>query len=112
MDTAADTEIEFGTFPKLESVFSIKRSTGYKLINGGEIKSRYVRPKGSRTGVRLIDFNSVREYLSRAEEKPLEQIVAQKKDAALASAKNRAEAKAKREAKEAKARAAENGNTG
>jgi len=105
MDTEA---IEFGTFPKLEAMFSIKRSTAYELLADGEIKSRYVRQRGSRTGVRLIDFASVREYLSRAPGEPTKEIVALKRKAALASAKKRAELAEE----EAKKRAALNGNTG
>lgn len=64
-------EIEYGRFPDLERIFGIKRGTAYALINEGAIRSRLVRLKGGRFATRLIDFNSVRQYLSNSPEKPV-----------------------------------------
>jgi hypothetical protein len=60
MDTS---EIEFGRFDDLERRFGIRRSTAYELIKAGKIKSSCVKKKGARSGIRLIDFASVREFL-------------------------------------------------
>jgi hypothetical protein len=56
-------EIEWGRFDELERRFGIRRSTAYELINAGKIKSVAVRKKGTRSGIRLIDFGSVRTFL-------------------------------------------------
>ena len=61
MDIA--TEIEYGRFHDLERRFGIKRSTAYELIWLGKIKSVCVRKKGARSGIRLIDMQSVRDFL-------------------------------------------------
>lgn len=66
MDTATTALIEYGRLADLDRVFGIKRSTAYVLLGEGKIKSRLVRHKGSKTGTRLIDFNSVREFLAAA----------------------------------------------
>ncbi len=61
MDTV--TEIEYGRFQDLERRFGIKRSTAYKLIWLGKIKSVCAKRKGARSGIRLIDMQSVRDFL-------------------------------------------------
>jgi Helix-turn-helix domain len=67
MNSQIDTEqIEFGRFDELERRFGIRRSTAYELINAGKIKSVAVKKKGTRSGIRLIDFGSVREFLRNA----------------------------------------------
>lgn len=64
MDTQFDTQpIEYGRFDELERRFGIRRSKAYELIQAGQIRSVCVKKKGARTGVRLIDFGSVREFL-------------------------------------------------
>ena len=60
-------EIEWGRFDELQRRFGIRRSTAYELIGEGKIKSVAVKRKGTRSGIRLIDFGSVREFL-RAEQ--------------------------------------------
>jgi hypothetical protein len=65
MDTQFDTQpIEFGRLDELQRRFGIRRSKAYELINGGQIKSVCVKKKGARSGIRLIDFDSVREFLA------------------------------------------------
>jgi len=44
-------------------LFGIGRSYTYQLIASGAIRSTCLRQRGKRTGVRLIDVASVREYL-------------------------------------------------
>ena len=63
MDTTDTQQIEYGRFDDLERRFGIRRSTAYELINAGKIKSSCVKKKGARSGIRLIDFDSVREFL-------------------------------------------------
>jgi len=64
MDTQFDTQpIEFGRFDDLQRRFGIRRSKAYELIEAGQIKSVCVKKKGARSGIRLIDFASVREFL-------------------------------------------------
>lgn len=63
MDTATTQDIEYGRFDELERRFGIRRSTAYQLIDRGLIRSVAVKKKGSRCGIRLIDFESVREFL-------------------------------------------------
>ncbi len=55
-------QIEYRRFDDLQRRFGIRRSTAYELIGAGKIKSVAVRKKGARTGIRLIDFHSVREF--------------------------------------------------
>jgi len=56
-------EIEYGRFDELERRFGIRRSTAYELINAGKIKSVALKKNGTRSGIRLIDFASVRQFL-------------------------------------------------
>ena len=63
MDTSEIEQIEYGRFDDLQRRFGLKRSLAYELIGAGKIKSVAVKKKGSRSGIRLIDFNSVREFL-------------------------------------------------
>jgi hypothetical protein len=93
---AKNLDVEFGTFPEFTRVFAIPRSTGYLLLRDGKIRSRYV---GTR---RLIDFNSVRQYLAAAPEEPTEEISGKMKQRAKISAEKRAEEKEKRAAENGK----------
>jgi hypothetical protein len=88
-------QIEYGRLADLEQRFGIKRSTAYALIEQGKIKSRYVRPKGSRSGVRLIDFQSVRELLAAAPQKPTAVVERDMYQRALSSVAKREELAAK-----------------
>ncbi|HAK06117.1 MAG TPA: hypothetical protein DCO65_02400 [Spartobacteria bacterium] len=67
MDTEQIEQIEYGRFDDLQRRFGIRRSKAYELIDAGKIKSVAVRKKGSRAGIRLINFNSVREFLRENE---------------------------------------------
>ncbi|MDQ3119447.1 MAG: hypothetical protein M3Q89_07770 [Verrucomicrobiota bacterium] len=57
------SEIEYGRFPDVQGRFSIGRSKTYQLINEGKIRSVVIRNKGARSGLRLIDMASVRDFL-------------------------------------------------
>lgn len=56
---------EFVRVPDCERLFGLKRGLTYALIKDGVIKSVCLRRPGARTGVRLVSYHSVREYLNR-----------------------------------------------
>lgn len=47
--------------------FGIGRSEAYVLINAGQIRSFVLRHKGNSLGIRLINCDSVRQFLARCE---------------------------------------------
>lgn len=55
---------EFIRVPDVEKVFGIKRGHCYALISAGAVKSVCLRKPGAKTGVRLVHFQSVRDYLN------------------------------------------------
>jgi hypothetical protein len=70
-----DVEIEYGPQPEATRRFGFKRGMLYVLDAEGSIKSKIVRRKGSRgAGIRLFDFNSIRQYLAEAPDKPAREI--------------------------------------
>jgi hypothetical protein len=62
---AAKVDPEFVRFDGLYRMFGIRRGSAYNLIADGEIKSVSLRIRGTKQGVRLIDVQSVREFLAR-----------------------------------------------
>lgn len=56
---------EFIRVPDVEKTFGIKRGHIYALISAGAVKSVCLRKPGAKTGVRLVHFQSVRDYLNR-----------------------------------------------
>lgn len=54
---------KFGRFEDLERRYSIKRSKAYELISAGLIKSAVIKKKHARSGIRLIDMESVEKLL-------------------------------------------------
>jgi hypothetical protein len=44
-------------------LFGVGRSYVYQLIASGDVKSISLRKRGAKTGIRLIDVQSVRDYL-------------------------------------------------
>jgi hypothetical protein len=63
------------------------------LINEGKIRSRVVRRKGCAFGTRLIDFNSVREFLAKAPTEPTAKLARKMKQCVHLSVAKRAAAK-------------------
>ena len=55
--------VEFCRPGDVRRLFGIGRSYCYQLIASGAIRSTCLRKRGARTGVRLIDVASVRDYL-------------------------------------------------
>jgi hypothetical protein len=58
-----ESSVEYGRFDDLQRRFGIRRSKAYELIQAGKIRSTCVKKKGARSGIRLIDFESVRQFL-------------------------------------------------
>ena len=48
---------------KAVALFGIGRTTLYSLISSKKIKSVLLKSKGSKTGIRLVNFDSLKEYL-------------------------------------------------
>jgi hypothetical protein len=62
---SGSTTLEFIRVPDVEKIFGIRRGHCYALIGAGAIKSVCLRRPGAKTGVRLVHFQSVRDYLNR-----------------------------------------------
>jgi hypothetical protein len=60
-------EPEFLRVKGVELMFGIKRGKLYALINEGKIKSKTLRSRGTVRGIRLIDIQSVREFINSSE---------------------------------------------
>jgi hypothetical protein len=84
----------------LDRMFSIRRSHAYLLIQEGAIRSVVLRRPGTIKGRRLVELRSVRQLLSKQAEGIDPRLSKLAREAQIASAK------AKREAKEKKAEAA------
>jgi predicted DNA-binding transcriptional regulator AlpA len=63
--TSASLPPAFLRLPDVTRLFGIERGHAYSLINSGAIKSVCLRRPGCKTGVRLVHFQSVRDYLNR-----------------------------------------------
>jgi hypothetical protein len=55
---------EFGRCHDCSRIFGLKRGTLYNLLNAGKIRGVLLRVRGQKSGVRLFDIASVREYIS------------------------------------------------
>lgn len=56
---------EFIRVPDVQRIFGIKRGLLYTLIGNGAVKSICLRQRGCKTGVRLVSYASLREYLHK-----------------------------------------------
>jgi len=54
---------EFGRIADVTRLFGLKRGTVYNLLASGKIKGVLLRVKGQKSGVRLIEIASVRNYI-------------------------------------------------
>jgi hypothetical protein len=61
---------EFVRIPDAQKIFGIKRGILYRLIGANKIRSINLRERGSKTGVRLIDYASLKSYLEGFAEGP------------------------------------------
>jgi hypothetical protein len=56
---------KYGRLHDVQAVYSIRRSKAYELIAAGLIKSVVIKQKGARSGVRLIDMQSIESFLRK-----------------------------------------------
>jgi len=63
MQAQIQPDKKYGRFPDVERIYSIRRSKAYELISAGLIKSVVIKQKGARSGIRLIDMESVEDFL-------------------------------------------------
>lgn len=61
-DCASDNK-EFGRWQDVDQIYSIKRGTAYNLLRDGKIKGVLLRVRGQKSGVRLFDLASVRDFI-------------------------------------------------
>lgn len=61
---------EFIRIPDAQKIFAVKRGVLYRLIGANKIRSINLRESGSKTGVRLIDYQSLKSYLEKFAEGP------------------------------------------
>ena len=54
---------EFGRIRDVERLYGLKRGTTYNLLESGRIRGCVLRVKGRKSGVRLIDLESVGRYI-------------------------------------------------
>ncbi|MGO8837291.1 MAG: hypothetical protein ACLQAH_13665 [Limisphaerales bacterium] len=54
---------EFGRTADLQKIFGLRRGTAYNLLLDGKIKGVLLRVRGKKSGCRLWDLASVREYI-------------------------------------------------
>jgi hypothetical protein len=54
---------EFGRVPDVTRIFGLRRGTQYNLLRDGKIEGVLLRVCGQKSGVRLIDLESVRRYI-------------------------------------------------
>ena len=54
---------EFGRCADVTRIFGIRRGTGYNLLRDGKIKGVLLRIRGKKSGVRLFDMDSVRQFI-------------------------------------------------
>jgi len=62
-------EPEFVRIPDVRRLFGIRRGFLYQLIGAGRVRSICLRTRGSRGGVRLIQFSSLKKFLADELEK-------------------------------------------
>lgn len=54
---------EFGRASDVQRLFGIKRGTLYNLLADGKVRGCLLRVRGQKSGVRLIDLDSVRNHI-------------------------------------------------
>ena len=63
MRAQTQSDKKWGRFGDVRAIYSIRRSKCYELISAGLIKSAVIKQKGARSGVRLIDMESVEDFI-------------------------------------------------
>lgn len=58
---------EFGRIADVTRLFGLRRGTIYGLLALGRIKGVLLRVRGAKSGIRLIDIDSVRRYIRESQ---------------------------------------------
>lgn len=58
---------EFGRWRDVERLYGIKRGSAYNLLADDKIRGVLLRVRGQKSGVRLFDLASVRDYIRRCQ---------------------------------------------
>lgn len=59
---------EFGRISDVTRIYGLRRGTIYNLLALGKIRGVLLRVRGEKSGVRLIDLDSVRHYIRECQE--------------------------------------------
>jgi hypothetical protein len=59
----ATAQPEFGRWQDVQRSFGIKRGSAYNLLSEGKIRGCLLRVTGQKSGVRLFDMASVRDFI-------------------------------------------------
>jgi hypothetical protein len=62
-----DAQPEFGRTPDATRVFGLKRGTLYNLHADGKITGVVLRSRGTKSGCRLWDMESIRQYIRQCQ---------------------------------------------
>jgi hypothetical protein len=63
------TTPEFGRCADVQRIFGLRRGTLYNLLLDGKIKGVLLRVRGKKSGVRLFEMDSVRQFIRAQMEK-------------------------------------------
>lgn len=66
-DATAGGAPEFGRWRDVERLYGIKRGSAYNLLADDKIRGVLLRVRGQKSGVRLFDLASVRDYIRRCQ---------------------------------------------
>jgi hypothetical protein len=58
---------EFGRWRDVERLYGIKRGSLYNLLVDGKVQGVLLRVRGQKSGIRLFDLASVREYIRQCQ---------------------------------------------
>lgn len=61
------TEPEYGRWQDVHHRYGIKRGSAYNLLLDGKIKGVLLRIRGKKSGIRLFDMASVRDYIRKCQ---------------------------------------------
>lgn len=70
-----NTQPEFGRAADVARMFGLKRGTLYNLLQDGKIRGVLLRVRGRKSGVRLFDLDSIRQFIAQSmAEEDLDQV--------------------------------------
>jgi hypothetical protein len=69
----ANDQREFGRTGDVQRIFGMRRGTLYNLWHDGKIRGVLLRVRGQKSGVRLWDIASIREFIDSQAEQRIEE---------------------------------------